>query len=120
MTVFVVDARFTTPITELRMEIFGNDFSATGSASTSFLRPAHLADGGGGYGDPFEREPERLQVDVIDGYVNRAAAERDYGVTPTDTLEIDWAATKRARNAPRTPAPEPKIKHPPPKDQRRR
>jgi 2-iminobutanoate/2-iminopropanoate deaminase len=42
MTVFVVDARFTTPITELRMEIFGNDFSATGSASTSFLRSAHL------------------------------------------------------------------------------
>jgi N-methylhydantoinase B len=36
--------------------------------------------GGGGYGDPFERDPERVLADVIAGYVTPEAAERDYGV----------------------------------------
>jgi N-methylhydantoinase B len=36
--------------------------------------------GGGGYGQPFEREPEQVLDDVINGYVSLAAAERDYGV----------------------------------------
>jgi N-methylhydantoinase B len=36
--------------------------------------------GGGGYGDPFERDPERVLADVIAGYVTPEAAEREYGV----------------------------------------
>jgi N-methylhydantoinase B len=36
--------------------------------------------GGGGYGDPFERDPERVLADVVAGYVTPEAAERDYGV----------------------------------------
>ena len=32
--------------------------------------------GGGGYGDPLEREPERVAGDVLDGYVTAAQAER--------------------------------------------
>ncbi|MEP7199526.1 MAG: hydantoinase B/oxoprolinase family protein, partial [Chloroflexota bacterium] len=36
--------------------------------------------GGGGYGDPFARDPERVRDDVVNGYVSLAAAERDYGV----------------------------------------
>ena len=35
--------------------------------------------GGGGYGDPAEREPERVDADVRTGRVTPAAAERDYG-----------------------------------------
>jgi N-methylhydantoinase B len=62
---------------------------------------SYLADGGGGYGDPFTRDPQRVRDDVIDGYVSRAAAERDYGVILTNELEIDWEATKRMRSAPR-------------------
>ncbi len=40
-------------------------------------------------------------ANVIDGYVSRAAAERDYGVILTKELEINWEATKRMRGAPR-------------------
>jgi N-methylhydantoinase B len=36
--------------------------------------------GGGGFGDPRERDPERVRRDVVDGYVSVEAAERDYGV----------------------------------------
>lgn len=36
--------------------------------------------GGGGYGPPRERDPERVRQDVILGYVTPEAAARDYGV----------------------------------------
>jgi len=58
---------------------------------------SYLADGGGGFGHPFDREPERVREDVVDGYVSRAAAERDYGVVLTDALAIDTVATERRR-----------------------
>jgi N-methylhydantoinase B len=37
--------------------------------------------GGGGFGDPAARDPERITRDVRLGYVTREAAQRDYGVT---------------------------------------
>jgi hypothetical protein len=55
---------------------------------------SYLADGGGGYGQPFLRDPEKVREDVLDGYVSREAA-RDYGVILTD----DGAATNAARAA---------------------
>lgn len=36
--------------------------------------------GGGGYGDPYLREPERVLEDVLDGKVSITGALRDYGV----------------------------------------
>ena len=36
--------------------------------------------GGGGFGDPFTRDPERVRSDVVAGYVTPEAAARDYGV----------------------------------------
>lgn len=36
--------------------------------------------GGGAYGDPLERDPERVAADVVDGYVSAAAARSVYGV----------------------------------------
>ena len=57
----------------------------------------YLADGGGGYGPPFERPAERVRDDVIDGYVSRDAARERYGVALTEALEIDEAETKRLR-----------------------
>ena len=35
---------------------------------------------GGGFGDPFEREPERVCEDVLDGYVTADEARATYGV----------------------------------------
>jgi N-methylhydantoinase B len=37
--------------------------------------------GGGGFGDPRQRDPERIARDVRFGYVTREAAQRDYGFT---------------------------------------
>lgn len=37
--------------------------------------------GGGGYGEPRARDPERVRWDVIEGYVTPEAAAREYGVT---------------------------------------
>ena len=65
-----------------------------------FTRPTA---GGGGYGDPMERDPERVRQDVIDEYVSVKRAEIDYGVVikviDADMLEyeIDVAATDKAR-----------------------
>jgi len=36
--------------------------------------------GGGGWGDPLEREPELVQRDAIDGKVSPEAAREHYGV----------------------------------------
>jgi N-methylhydantoinase B len=58
---------------------------------------SYLADGGGGYGDPLTRPAERVREDVIDGYVSREAAERDYGVVLSDELEINSESTSRLR-----------------------
>jgi N-methylhydantoinase B len=54
--------------------------------------------GGGGFGDPLERDPERVRVDVVDGYVTRAAAERDYAVVVRQDATVDEEATSRLRD----------------------
>jgi N-methylhydantoinase B len=54
--------------------------------------------GGGGSGDPFQRETERVRMDVALDYVSREAARADYGVVLDGDLAIDAAATARLRN----------------------
>ncbi len=59
-----------------------------------------ISTGGGGYGDPLEREPERVQDDVADGFVSIEAAVSDYGVVlDPETLSIDRRATLSTRAA---------------------
>ncbi|MEC8958350.1 MAG: hypothetical protein VYE35_01375, partial [Chloroflexota bacterium] len=54
--------------------------------------------GGGGWGDPLEREPERVLDDVLDGFVSVRGAEDSYGVViDPDTLVIDSRATATKR-----------------------
>jgi N-methylhydantoinase B len=53
--------------------------------------------GGGGYGSPHERDPERVRLDVLDGYVTRSGAERDYGVVLSADGSVDAEATARLR-----------------------
>ena len=57
-----------------------------------------LTGGGGGFGQPLERDPERVRIDVLDGYVSRDAAKRDYGVVLDDALRVDEMATRRLRS----------------------
>lgn len=55
--------------------------------------------GGGGWGDPFTRSPERVLRDVRDGVVSIDAARRDYGVVVTgDGKSIDEARTTDIRS----------------------
>ncbi|MEO9632744.1 MAG: hydantoinase B/oxoprolinase family protein [Sulfitobacter sp.] len=65
-----------------------------------FTRPTA---GGGGYGDPMERDPKQVLEDVIDEYVSVKRAALDYGVVikvnDADMLdyEIDVEATEETR-----------------------
>ncbi len=54
--------------------------------------------GGGGYGDPLERDPARVAADVAEGYVTRAAAESAYGVVFANGVP-DAEATRARRAA---------------------
>jgi N-methylhydantoinase B len=57
--------------------------------------------GGGGWGDPLERETEMVLRDVIDGKVSGRAARDDYGVVLRrigDMHEIDVTATAALRD----------------------
>jgi N-methylhydantoinase B len=56
-----------------------------------------LTGGGGGYGDPFERDVERVADDVVDEYVSVEAAARDYGVAVTSDGIVDEQRTKQLR-----------------------
>ncbi|MEM1268115.1 MAG: hydantoinase B/oxoprolinase family protein, partial [Pseudomonadota bacterium] len=55
-----------------------------------------LTAGGGGYGDPFERDPAAVLRDVVAGFVSPEAAAQDYGVVIADGA-VDTAATAAAR-----------------------
>ena len=55
--------------------------------------------GGGGYGDPLDRDPEHVLSDVRDGYVSSEAAGNIYGVVLDGTgLAVDHTATARQRD----------------------
>ena len=65
--------------------------------------------GGGGWGDPLDREVESVRLDVLRGLVSRESAEADYGVALAevrDELIVDWEvdaeATRRIRERIRT------------------
>ena len=62
---------------------------------------AVVTTGGGGWGDPLEREPEQVLRDVLEGKVSLAAARDEYGVLlrtiPNDEHELDAGGTARLR-----------------------
>ncbi|MFQ3623048.1 MAG: hydantoinase B/oxoprolinase family protein, partial [Acetobacteraceae bacterium] len=53
--------------------------------------------GGGGWGDPFRRDPERVARDVRLGYVSRGAARTAYGVVLAEDGSVDADATAALR-----------------------
>jgi N-methylhydantoinase B len=56
--------------------------------------------GGGGYGDPLDRDPELVQEDAVQGYVSVARAKEDYGVViDARTMKVDLAATNELRRS---------------------
>ncbi len=56
------------------------------------------AAGGGGYGNPLDREPDRVLMDVLNGYVTLERAREDYGVViDPAAMQVDAKATKKLR-----------------------
>lgn len=57
---------------------------------------------GGGFGDPRNRDPQRVLEDILDGFTTVEAAERDYGVALVEDgdrmrLDVEGTAALRAR-----------------------
>jgi N-methylhydantoinase B len=52
---------------------------------------------GGGYGDPLERDPQKVADDVLDGVISVETALRDYGVVVSAKGVIDGVATAARR-----------------------
>jgi len=55
--------------------------------------------GGGGWGDPLERDPESVRWDVLEEFVSESAAREQYGVVLREDLSVDAAATRALRQA---------------------
>jgi N-methylhydantoinase B len=56
--------------------------------------------GGGGFGYPWERDPEKVLADVIDGYVSPANARKSYKVAIVrkgEAFRLDKGATRKLR-----------------------
>ena len=62
---------------------------------------ANMNPGGGGFGNPYERDPLNVVEDVRNGLVSIEGARQDYGVIIADseTLDVDEAATADMRSA---------------------
>jgi N-methylhydantoinase B len=57
----------------------------------------HVMAGGGGFGDPLERDPESVRVDVLDGKVTIEHARAAYGVVIDTRQLVDVNATRTLR-----------------------
>lgn len=88
------DAWVETPVTGERIEIpiVGRHDLALGHKVVS------VTPGGGGYGNPLDRDPEEVLADVRDRRVSVEGALRDYGVVIVDAA-LDNEATAQARAA---------------------
>ncbi len=73
-----------------------------GKADILHVRPGDLVSyhtpGGGGYGDPLERDPSLVLADVSSGLIDEDAARDEYGVVIVGG-RLDEAATRRLRHS---------------------
>jgi N-methylhydantoinase B len=60
-------------------------------------RLVSICTGGGGYGPPYEREPERVADDLREGWITREHARAVYGVEVDGSGAVDELATGRLR-----------------------
>lgn len=84
-----------------KAQFLKNDQPADPSGLT-FCQPgdrvAFYSAGGGGYGDPVERDPAAVERDVLHGYVSIESARVDYGVViDPECLKLDLVETKKLR-----------------------
>jgi N-methylhydantoinase B/oxoprolinase/acetone carboxylase alpha subunit len=77
--------------------VSGNPFGLTQ------LKPGDVvtidAAGGGGHGNPLQREPEIVERDVIEGYVSLEKAREDYRVViDPNTMKVNHEETRKLRD----------------------
>ncbi len=53
--------------------------------------------GGGGWGQPQDRDPALVAHDVAEGFISAAAARKLYGVVVRGNMSLDESATKLLR-----------------------
>src|SRR5581483_11476331 len=80
---------------EGRLDTFG-PYAVTSMREGDVYRT--VSQGGGGYGDPLDRDPELVAADVERSLVSRVWAERVYGVVLDEAGEVDAAATAARRD----------------------
>jgi N-methylhydantoinase B len=84
----------------------GNDIKAKvelpQAKDTATLRQSDawlcFCDGGGGYGDPLDRDPENVRLDVLRGLCSVDEGKRLYGVKLTGDLTVDLQGTTALRD----------------------
>ena len=87
---------------ELNMVGVKNPEMANAKVFTAQLKAGDIfvvrGGGGGGFGPPWERPPEKVREDVRQGYVTLDSAKSNYGVVlDPDTLEIDHNSSETLR-----------------------
>ncbi len=70
--------------------------------SSAYLEPGDIvwtkSGGGGGVGDPLEREVEKVRWDLMNGYISRRVARNAYGVViDPDSFVVDEEKTQALR-----------------------
>ena len=73
-------------------ELYGHRYLVPAETEVIARQP-----GGGGWGDPFERDPEQVRWDVVEDYVSREAARAQYGVVIAEDLSLHGPATEALR-----------------------
>ena len=84
-----------------RLEALSGEFEAHGAYAITSMRAGDVyravSMGGGGYGDPLDRDPAHVARDVERSLVTPEWAARTWGVVLTPAGEVDLAATPAAR-----------------------
>jgi N-methylhydantoinase B len=74
----------------------GKRFLHKGPGAEVFIQ---TTPGGGGFGDPLARDPERVVADIAEGIVSVQAAATIYGVVVASDGSADAGATTEQRTA---------------------
>jgi len=97
-----VEKRFDSGQMPVALEEIDGDLEIFGGYEKTSIRRGDVyravSQGGGGYGDPLDRDPDRVSVDVQNGIVSIEWARRIYGVVVDDAGFVDEAATVTARD----------------------
>jgi N-methylhydantoinase B len=82
------------------LEVLGGDAKllpysefAVGKSDVLYFR----ASSGGGYGDPLDRDPEKVLRDIVDGFVSSEVCRKTYGVVLNERSRVDAGKTDELR-----------------------